>query len=230
MAGPVAAPPAQAAPERTIRSKGAKLSVMVSSTVYEIRPLLKQAFAMLAGYGYDVMMSDRLTVAVDPRGHNFDSCIRAVDICDLFFGIITPSYGTGISKTEGRSITHMELMRSIELDKPRFMLCHQAVVSSRVLLNTLAFGDQPLKGAAGRAGLKLVSKSVLRDLRTIDMLEAALREDIDNVDDRTNHWVAEYESEEDVKNYIATNFDPEGRNRVFLEDMIRTKSGKRGTA
>jgi hypothetical protein len=211
-------------------SDESKLSIMVSSTVYDIRPLLKQAFGMLRGYGYDVMMSDRLTVAVDPRGHNFESCIRAVDECDLFFGIITPFYGTGVSKKENRSITHMELMRSIEIEKPRFMLCHQAVVSSRVLLNTLAFDDRPLKGAKGREGLTLVSKSVLKDLRTIDMLEAALREDIENVDERTNHWVAEYENEEDIRNYIATNFDPEGKNRKFLEEMIRDKLAKGGAA
>lgn len=207
-----------------------KLSIMVSSTVYDIRPLLKQAFGMLTSYGYDVIMSDRLTVPIDPRKHNFDSCIRAVEECDLFFGIITPSYGTGVSKKENRSITHMELMRSIELEKPRFMLCHQAVVSSRVLLNTLSFGGQPLKGAGGRANLTLASKSVLRDLRTIDMLEAALREDIEEVDDRTNHWVAEYESEEDVRSFIATNFDPEGRNRVVLEEIIRDKEAKGGAA
>lgn len=207
-----------------------KLSIMVSSTVYDIRPLLKQAFGMLTSYGYDVIMSDRLTVPIDPRKHNFDSCIRAVEECDLFFGIITPSYGTGVSKKENRSITHMELVRSIELEKPRFMLCHQAVVSSRVLLNTLSFGGQPLKGAGGRANLTLASKSVLRDLRTIDMLEAALREDIEEVDDRTNHWVAEYESEEDVRSFIATNFDPEGRNRVVLEEIIRDKEAKGGAA
>jgi hypothetical protein len=166
-------------------------------------------------------------VAVDPRRHNFDSCIRAVEACDLFFGIITPAYGTGISKKEARSITHLELLKSIELDKPRFMLCDQAVVSSRVLLNGLAFNGQHLKGAAGRKGLELVSKSVLRDLRTIDMLEAALREDIEP-DDRTNHWVSEFESEMDVRTYIATNLDPKGKNRAFLEDMVRAKRAKAG--
>ena len=96
MAGPVAASPVQPAPERAARPKDAKLSVMVSLTVYEGRPLLKQAFGMLSDYSYDVLMSDRLTVAVDPRGHNFESCIRAFDDCDLIFGIIAPSYCTGI--------------------------------------------------------------------------------------------------------------------------------------
>lgn len=204
-----------------------KLSIMVSSTVYGIRPLLKQIYGMLTGYGYDVLMSDRATVAVDPRKHNFDSCIRAVERCDLFLGLITPFYGTGVSPKENRSITHMELLKAIDLDRPRFMLCHQAVVSSRVLLNTLTYSDQPLKGAAGREPLKLVSKSVLSDLRTIDMLEAALNEGPD-FDERTNHWVQEYESEDDVKAYVATNFDPGGHNRELFEDMIRGKTAKAG--
>lgn len=211
-------------------AKKMKLSIMVSSTVYDIRPLLKQVFGMLTGYGFDVLMSDRATIAVDPRRHNFESCIRAVMNCDLFFGIITSSYGTGVSKKENRSITHMELMKAIDLDRPRFMLCHQAVVSSRVLLNTLSYEMTPdktqsLKGAAGRRLLKLESKSVLKDLRTIDMLEAALNEGAD-FDGRTNHWVQEFESDEDVRTYVATNFDPKGQNREFFEDMIRAKRGK----
>jgi len=203
-----------------------KLSVMVSSTVYGIRPLLKQVFGMLNGFEHDVIMSDRLTVAVDPRKHNFDNCIRAVEQCDLFLGIITPSYGTGVSKKENRSITHMELLKAIELDKPRFMLCHQTVVSTRVLLNGLAFGTQRLRGAAGRSGLSLVSDKVISDLRVLDMLEAALRDDIKEVDDRTNHWVAEYESEDDVKNFVATNLDPKGHNQGTLEDIREEKRAK----
>jgi len=207
-----------------------KLSIMVSSTVYSIRPLLKQVFGILTGYGHDVMMSDRLTVAVDPRKHNFESCLAAVEKCDLFFGIITPTYGTGISEKDKRSITHLELLKAIELEKPRFMICNQAVTSSRVLLNSLAFGDTALKGAAGRSGLKLVSKSVLGDLRTLDMLEAALREDIEDPAARTNHWVSEYESEDDVRNYVATMFDPAGNNQDFLKEMLDAKRAKAGAA
>jgi len=207
-----------------------KLSIMVSSTVYDIRPLLKQVFAMLDAYGFHVLMSDRGTVAVDPRKHNFDSCIRAVDKCDLFFGIITSAYGSGVSKKEKRSITHMELLKAIDLDRPRFMLCHQAVVSSRVLLNTLSYQTAPnnaqsLRGTDGRKPLKLESKSVLRDLRTIDMLEAALNEGQD-FDERTNHWVQEFESDADVLTYVSTNFDPQGQNRDLFKDIIAAKKGK----
>jgi len=111
----------------------------------------------------------------------------------------------------------LELLKAIELEKPRFMICNQAVTSSRVLLNSLAFGDTALKGAAGRSGLKLVSKSVLGDLRTLDMLEAALREDIEDPAARTNHWVSEYESEDDVRNYVATMFVAQS-----LNDIVET--------
>lgn len=203
-----------------------KLSVMVSSTVYGIRPVLKQVLGTLRAFDYDVMISDRHTVADDPRKHNFDSCIRAVEQCDLLLGIITPFYGTGISKKENRSITHMELLRSIELEKPRFMLCHQTVVSTRVMLNGLAFGEQRLRGAAGRKGLTLLSDKVISDLRVLDMLEAALREDIKEVDDRTNHWVGEYESDEDIKNFVATNFDPMGHNQGTLDEIREEKRAK----
>lgn len=206
------------------------LSIMVSSTVYNIRSLLKQIFATLEqAYGYEVLMSDRSTIPVNPRLHNFENCIHAVETCDIFFGIITPSYGTGIARKDGLSITHLELLRAIELDKPRFMICHQNVVSARVLLNTLEYKGDSLTGPTGRAHLTLRSKSILTDLKTIDMLEASLREDID-FEDRTNHWVQEYEGEEDVFNYIRTNFDPGGHNQKFLNELAdeKAKAGNGG--
>ena len=71
------------------------------------------------------------------------------------------------------AITHRELLKAIELGKPRFMLAHEQVVTARRLLMDLGY-----KNAAARAALTLRKGAVVvYDLRLIDMYEAATRED-----------------------------------------------------
>lgn len=208
----------------------APLSIMVSSTVYDKRGLLKRVFTTLGKtYGHDVWMSDRSTVPIDPEAHNFENCINAVDACDVFFGIISPHYGTGVAEKDGQSITHLELLRSIELEKPRFVLCHENIVTARVLLNTLAYDGTSLKGPDGRQKLSLKSDSFVSDLKTIDMYEAALRLDV-KFKKRKNHWVQEYEDETDILNFVRTNFDPDGGNSAFLQRMAEKKASANGGA
>ncbi len=200
----------------SMTAKSPKLSIMVSSTVYGLRPVLKQVHATLLGYEYNVVMSDRHGVATDPRVDNFENCLKAVAKCDLFFGIITPAYGSGVKVEGDKSITHLELEKAIELDKHRFMLCHEAVEHARALLNCLACDGQPLKGK-GRERLALTSKSILKDLKTIDMLETAKDAT------RVNSWVGEYESEADINRFVETQFDPDGFNADFLNEMLAQK-------
>ena len=207
-----------------MNEKAAPLSIMVSSSVYDKRGLLKRIFATLGNtYGYDVWMSDRSTLPVDPEVHNFQNCIRAVEECDIFFGIISPHYGTGVPQKGELSITHLELLRSIELEKPRFVLCHENIVAARVLLNTLEYDSNSLKGQEGRKKLGLASRSFISDLKTIDMYEAALREDVP-FEERKNHWVQEYEDETDILNYVRTNFEPQGNNSSFLRRITQNKA------
>ncbi|CAM3238913.1 DUF4062 domain-containing protein [Asticcacaulis taihuensis] len=196
---------------------------MVSSTVYQIEPMLDQIFAMLTAFGYDVWMSHKGTIPLNPDLNNFENCLIAVERCDIFFGIITTAYGTGVEQKGEQSITHRELLKAIELDKPRFMVCHKNVYSARALLNTLSSGGKSLKGAEGRSVLTLDSKSVLHDLKCIDMLEAANREDVKELADRTNNWTQPFDSEADVLRFVTTQFDPEGNNVELLRRIQETK-------
>ena len=94
--------------------KKKRLTIMVSSTVYGIEELLDQVYALLGGFGYEVWMSHKGTVPVYPDQTALESCLTAVEKCDLFLSIITPRYGSGI--VDGQlSITHQELLKSIEL-------------------------------------------------------------------------------------------------------------------
>lgn len=118
-----------------------KLTVMVSSTVYGVEELLDRVYSLLTTFGYEVWMSHKGTVPVSSNETAFESCLKAVEKCDLFLGIITPQYGSGVDAT-GLSITHKEMKKAIELNKPRWFLAHDQVVFARRLLMDLGYKTQ----------------------------------------------------------------------------------------
>lgn len=69
--------------------------IMVSSTVYGIEDLLDQIYAALTSFGYEVWCSHSGTVQAFSNVHAFDSCLKAVEDCDLFLGLITPPIRLG---------------------------------------------------------------------------------------------------------------------------------------
>jgi hypothetical protein len=120
------------------KAKNAKLTVMASSSVRHKEPMLDQIYATLNSFGYKVWMSYRGTVPVIPGKSAFESCLIAVERCDILFGIITPNYGSGVAPGE-IAITHQELLKAIELEKPRFILVHEQVVLARRFLMDLGY-------------------------------------------------------------------------------------------
>ncbi|WP_122828846.1 DUF4062 domain-containing protein, partial [Pseudomonas viridiflava] len=81
-----------------------KLKIMVSSTVYGVEELLDLVYTLLTSFGYEVLMSHKGTLPVSSEQTAFENCLAAVKQCDLFLGIITPQYGSGVDNT-GISIT-----------------------------------------------------------------------------------------------------------------------------
>ena len=109
-----------------------KLIVMVSSTVYGYEELLDRIYTLLTAFGYEVWMSHKGTLPVFSDRSNLENCLAATEKCDLFLGLITPQYGTGIVEG-GLSITHHELKRAIDLKKPRWILAHDHVFFAHTL-------------------------------------------------------------------------------------------------
>ncbi len=132
-----------------------KYTVMVSSTVYGIEELLERIYTLLTAFGYEVWMSHKGTMPVCSNQSNFVNCIQAVEKCDLFLGLITPHYGSG-KNDDGLSISHQELRKAIELNKPRWLLAHNNVVFARLLLNDLGY-----KGQQGREQLQAKRSGLL---------------------------------------------------------------------
>ena len=193
-----------------------RLTVFVSSTIYGIEELLDQVYALLSGYGYEVWMSHKGTVPVYPNQTAFESCLLAVERCNLFLGIITPYYGSGVVDGD-YSITHQELLRAIELKKPRWILAHDHVSFARALLNDLGF-----KTKKARAELELKKKSaVLNDLRVIDMYEAAIRHDIQVYRDRKGNWVQKFSRNQDAHLFVTAQFYRYDDVSHFLEEQLK---------
>lgn len=184
-----------------------KLRIMVSSTVYGIEELLDRIYTLLASFGYEVWMSHKGTVPTFSHQTAFDNCLQAVENCDLFLGIITTSYGSGQGPDDstGISITHQEILKAIELNKPRWLLAHENVIFARMLLNNLGY-----KGRSGRNKLKLKKNPIFTDLRIIDLYEEATI-DHDNPDavplaERRGNWVQKFRSDKDGALFASAQF------------------------
>jgi hypothetical protein len=208
-----------------------KLTLMVSSTVYGVEELLDQVYALLSGFGYEVWMSHKGTMPVDPTATALDNCLNAVGRCDLFFSIITPQYGSGVLDGE-LGITHQELLRAIDLKKPRWILAHDHVVFARSLFRKLGARDATARaellkklGYADKKSLGDLRKReahVIDDFRVIDMYEAAILHDIREYQDRTGNWVQKYNSEEEVRLFATAQFSRHRDVERFVREQFGT--------
>lgn len=195
------------AKKRTARAatSEAKPKVLVSSSVYGQENLLEAIYADLEGYGYEVLMSHRGTIPVDPQVSAMDSCLKAVEGCDLFLGIIFPHYGSGKEKKDDLSITHREAIRAVERGIPRWFLVHEHVALARQLLDQ--YRDTNVQGHfALKAGMTYKPTPLLSDLKVIDLYELAMRHDINEVGRRTGNWVQPYSEPEDVRLFVNAQF------------------------
>lgn len=197
--------------------KGKKPVIMVSSTVYGIEELLDRIYAVLTQFGYEVWSSHAGTMPTNSAISAFDNCIQAVKGCDLFLGLITPLYGSGVAG-KGISITHQELNTAIELNKPRWLLAHDHVVFARKLLAKLGHGT-PEK----RAALTFEPSDAMDDLRVVDMYDTAIRNEV-KFRDRTGNWVQKFVSDADALRYATAQFYRfQEVERFLVEQLARPK-------
>lgn len=195
-------------------AKKKPLIVMVSSTVYGIEELLERIYAILTKFGYEVWMSHKGTVQTFSSRSAFEDCLQAVEQCDLFLSLITTYYGSGKEDAKALSITHQELLRAIDLNKPRWVLAHDQVVFARKLLESLGHDT-----AKKRSKLKLTKRTAIDDLRVIDMYEAAIRHDVQFAD-RKGNWVQKYVSPDDAQLYASAQFFRYQEVERFLEEHL----------
>lgn len=139
-----------------------KKNLMVSSTVYGSEDLLDSIYARLSKK-YNVFMSHKGTVINNSQNSCYQDCRKAVEDCDIFLGIITPSYGSGLSKSNPFSITHQEMRLAKELSKKRFYIVNDKVIFSSNFLNDMSLDIDNLKKNGKKA------KNLVTDLYVVKM-------------------------------------------------------------
>ena len=190
-------------------------TIMVSSSVYGQEELLRRIFDLLTQFGYDVWMSYMGTIPTHANENSLDSCLRAVDNCDLFLGIVTPYYGT-TKGTDGEiSATHEEMRKAIKLKKPRWFLVDDRVIFARQLLNKISLKTSP-KQKLRRSELQLDLKGQF-DIQSIDLYEEVTEKHVDNARLTKVKWVQPYIAPEDATRFVSAQF----RRYQDVEQLIK---------
>lgn len=189
-----------------------RLKIMVASTIFGFEDQLEQICATLQGYRYEVWNSHTRTIPVHPGLSNTENCLRAVESCDLFFGIIRPRYGA--VPIGENSISHLEMNRAIELRKPRWFIAHRDISISRQLLKQYMF----LENGAPNLAFHFTRTNVLDDIRLINLYNDTILNDVPPAE-RIGHWVDEYYRLGDILGCINTQFANRRRVREIVEQM-----------
>ena len=169
-----------------------KLKIMVSSTVYGAESELDSIYGILTGFGYEVIMSREGTLYIPALVSNEEACLQAVMDCDLFLGIIFPRYGSGI--------THKELKRAIELDKPRWFIAHHYVMFAREILKQYMY-------RGSRKNRKFIFKKtpVMDSHKVIEMYNDAIQDEL-GIGERKANWAQPFFRTAEVQQFIETQF------------------------
>jgi len=191
--------PKKAVPRKAASTKKTSLTIMVSSTVYGAEGELDQIAAILRQYGYKVVMSRDGSVYV-PVGYTpTQACLQAVNDCDLFFGIIYPRYGSGI--------THKEFQEATKLDKPRWFISHEKIEFLRKLLQPKMYTK---KGK--RTKFHIPKTSVLDSIEVVEMYNGV----------RSN-WVQSFTDFSEVMSFIDTQFSDMAKRAAEINNHKENK-------
>lgn len=159
-----------------------RLKIMVSSTVYGSESDLDQIKYILEGFGYEVIMSKEGNVYVPMDMTNEEACLKAVEDCDLFFGIIFPRYGSGI--------THKEFEKAVELNKPMWFVAHHFIEFTRKLMQQFMFDENRIRNE-----FDIKPTSVLDSLKVIDMFNLV-----------KHKWVQPFFKASELQVFVETQF------------------------
>lgn len=189
---------------------------MVSSTVYGFEKDLRQLCAAIERYKsreyqYQVLNSYIGSIYVGPGISNTEACLRAVDECHFFLGIITPRYGSGI--------THQEFTRAIQQDKPRGFLSHFSVRYAREILAQYMYTD--FKKRVRNPDFTFSKTPVFEDARIIDMYNEAIQDGLPLDQRRWAHEFGHFDGDE--MKFVETEFKNINRLKSDLDELVRIK-------
>lgn len=185
---------------------------MVGSTVYGFEDQISQIVAQLNTLGYQVLNSHYGSIKVNPNLSNLENCLKAIEECDLFLGIIRPYYGTG--NIGDKNITFEEIKKAIELKKPYWFLVHRDVVFARNLFKKMKLksGDEII-----------ITDNKLFDKRCIDVYEYIIKNHVP-VTLRNGNWAQEFYRLDEMMVYINAQFT----NKDFINEVLNQTNNTDG--
>ena len=182
---------------------------MVSSTVYGAESELDSIYGILTGFGYEVIMSKEGTLYVPALISNEEACLQAVEDCDLFLGIIFPKYGSGI--------THKEILKAIELNKPRWFIAHHYVTFAREILKQYMY-----RGSRKNRQFIFKRTSIMDSHKVIEMYNDAIQNDLP-IEERTSNWAQPFFKTAEVQPFIETQFKNIRKRRAEIDLLINAR-------
>lgn len=210
-------------------------TIMVSSSVHGFETELELIYAFLSQIGFKVVISKSGTLKANPRLGNFENCLKAVEECDLFLGIIRQNCGTGVSN--GESITFQEFKHARECDKPCWYIIESKIANSKELLRSLEMREHP--NTHSKLFNWIVSRfydmtiRMRRKLpRVMDMFRSDRTHTFDeecfrmedfvnqkwkNRDEVTNNWMQYCKSWGEMERFLRTNFG----DRRLIEEVLK---------
>ncbi|MDO9633809.1 MAG: DUF4062 domain-containing protein [Paludibacter sp.] len=177
-------------------AKKHKLRIMVSSTVYGSKYTLDQISAILRQqFGYDVIMSNdgSVYVPVECMDNPEKACLKAVEDCDLFLGIIFPRYGSGI--------THKEFLEAVKLNRPRWFVADEKIEFLRKLFEPYIYEQN-----GERNNFEIKKNSVLDSIKVIDMYN-----------DVSHNWVQPFTNIGELLFFIEQQFKDKKRRQKEID-------------
>lgn len=208
---------------------------MISSSVNGFEDQLLQIESVFTSLGYMVVMSMSGTMKVNPHLHNFDNCMKAVEGCDVFFGIIRPDCGTG--RLDKECVTFQEFKYARELNKPCWYVIDNKIKTYKTLLKSLILREFPDtndddlnatitsyydRQVRERKCLpRVLDIFESKDLRQFDPVCFKMEDFVNHKgmpkENITNNWMQYCNNLLEIARYIQTNFE----DKDFIDSIIK---------
>lgn len=208
---------------------------MISSSVNGFEDQLLQIESVFTSLGYMVVMSMSGTMKVNPHLHNFDNCMKAVEGCDVFFGIIRPDCGTG--RLDEECVTFQEFKYARELNKPCWYVIDNKIKTYKTLLKSLILREFPDtndddlnatitsyydRQVRERKCLpRVLDIFESKDLRQFDPVCFKMEDFVNHKgmpkENITNNWMQYCNNLLEIARYIQTNFE----DKDFIDSIIK---------
>lgn len=156
-----------------------KPTVFISSTCYDLSNIRSQLKDMLEKeIGLEALLSEYPSFPINPTIGTVDNCLRNVkERADIFVLIIGKRYGN--TTDNGRSITNLEYLSAKELNIPIYVFVHKDVMDNLYFWKKDKDKD---------------FSSIVENVKVFDFVE--------EVRDIDKKWIQEYESENEILNYL----------------------------